>query len=384
MLGALVGLALLLFLAGELVAWLASDPGRLALYRHLRLGDRAHVVRIVGDRIARGLALAGVPRERVQESVLGGPGAPGPAVRWRVDLPPDGAPLKLNYAVTRAVEEGGAAVLSGRERPGETGALVVTLLVGVPGRPTHELEIVRAGRPRREPGEPVADARLALVLLAAPEDAAQLERVCARPEPFAVAVVAGAAEQDAELRAARAGGHAIVLLLPMEPANYPRVDPGPHTLLVSMSPGKVAAAVRRELQAAHGAIAAANLMGGFATQDETFMRAVYGVLHDEGVSFLHLDPVPHAVCKPLAARLGVAYDTPDVTLDAGTRRPDLKALDRGWSAALAHARARGRSLVVLRVTAASAAWLERALAPKRLAGVRVVPASALLHRPAAL
>ena len=54
--GAIVVGALLLFLAGELFAWAVSDSGRLAVWRHLHLGDRAHAVRIIGRR-RRALAI---------------------------------------------------------------------------------------------------------------------------------------------------------------------------------------------------------------------------------------------------------------------------------------------------------------------------------------
>src|SRR5439155_17892783 len=132
---------------GELLAWAASDSGRLAVWRYLQLGDRARAVRIVGGRIEQGLARAGIASNAIEWRV--GSDA-GPALHWKVTLPPDGAPLLVNHLVTRAVEAGGAEVLSGHETERADGALVVTLLVGVPGRATHLLEIVRPGRPEKE------------------------------------------------------------------------------------------------------------------------------------------------------------------------------------------------------------------------------------------
>src|SRR5262245_4252287 len=105
-LGAFATGALLLFLAGELLAWMRSDSGRLAVWRHLHMGSRAHAVRIIGGLIERGLDRAGVPPSAVASQAEGGS---GPSLRWRVTLPPDGAPLQVNQLVTRAVEAGGAA-----------------------------------------------------------------------------------------------------------------------------------------------------------------------------------------------------------------------------------------------------------------------------------
>src|SRR6185503_3197432 len=112
-LGAFAAGVLLLFLAGEMLAWTRSDSGRLSLWGHLHLGNRAHAVRIVGGLIQRGLDRAGVKPGAIASQAEGGN---GPSLRMRVTLPPDGSPLQVNQLVTRAVEAGGATVLSGRER----------------------------------------------------------------------------------------------------------------------------------------------------------------------------------------------------------------------------------------------------------------------------
>jgi polysaccharide deacetylase 2 family uncharacterized protein YibQ len=364
---------LLLFLAGELLAWMRSDSGRLAVWRNLHVGSRAHAVRIVGSLIERGLDRAGIPRDAIQSRVEPGN---GPSLRWRVTLPPDGAPLQVNQRVTRAVEAGGASVLSGRERADRDGALVVTLVIGVPGRPTHALEIVRPYRAE----EIVRPARLAVLLFASSEDEPLLVAACARNEVFGVGVIATGAAKAPTLRAAREHRHEVVLFMPMEPENYPRVNPGPATLLVSMPPGKIEQSIRREIELAKPVVAVANLMGSFATQDEPFMTAVYRELRHQDLPFLHVGAVPRAVCRPLAARVGAAYEEPDAMIDAEARRGDAKSLDRAWAECLERARAREQALVLVRVTPTSAPWLERAFSPKGLDGVQMVPLSALIRK----
>jgi polysaccharide deacetylase 2 family uncharacterized protein YibQ len=122
-------------------------------------------------------------------------------------------------------------------------------------------------------------------------------------------------------------------------------------------------------------------MGSFATQDEPFMTAVYRELRHQDLPFLHVGAVPRAVCRPLAARVGAAYEEPDGMIDADARRGDVNTLDRAWSECLARARDRDQALVLVRVTATSAPWLERAFSPKALNGVQMVPLSALVRRP---
>src|SRR6185503_942972 len=174
-LGAFAAGVLLLFLAGEMLAWTRSDSGRLSLWRHLHLGNRAHAVRIVGGLIQRGLDRAGVKPGAIASQAEGGN---GPSLRMRVTLPPDGAPLQVNQLVTRAVEAGGATVLSGRERTDKDGSLVVTLMIGVPGRPTHAVDIVRPYRGEETTRAP----RMAVLLYASSEDEPLLVTACARRE----------------------------------------------------------------------------------------------------------------------------------------------------------------------------------------------------------
>ena len=377
-LGVLAAAALVLFLAGELLAWAASDSGRLAVWRYLDLGDRAHAVRIVGSRIERGLARAGI----APGAILSRPGGgEGPALRWKVMLPLDGAPLLVNHLVTRAVEAGGAVVLSGHERVRDDGAMVVTLLVGVPGRATHLLEIIRPGRPEFLEDRPVA--RLAVLLFAAAEDDSLLVAVCARSETFAVGLIASGGPKGTVLRAARERRREVVLFVPMEPENYPRVNPGPATLLVNMPAGRIEQALRREIAMARPLVAVANLMGSFATQDESFMTAVYSELRRANLPFLHVAGVPRAVCRPLASRVGAVYDEPDAMFDTEARHADTRLLDREWNEVLDHARKRGSALVVMRITRTTAPWLERAFDAKRLEGLVLAPLSSVIRRPTA-
>jgi polysaccharide deacetylase 2 family uncharacterized protein YibQ len=173
----------------------------------------------------------------------------------------------------------------------------------------------------------------------------------------------------------------VVLFMPMEPENYPRVNPGPATLLVSMSPGKIEQSLRREIEMARPVVAVANLMGSFATQDEPFMTAIYKELRHQDLPFLHVGAVPRAVCRPLAARVGAAYEEPDGLIDADARRGDAKSLDRVWAECTERAKAREQALVLVRVTPTSALWLERAFSPKSLDGVELVPISSLVRKP---
>jgi hypothetical protein len=378
LLGLLAAVALGVFLIGESVRAMRSDAGRLAIARTVGLGAREDVVRIVGKQLRLGLTSVSVRRDSIVETAL----ERGPApVRWRVGLRSDASLIQANYAITRALESRGAQVLDGSERWTDDGALVVRLLVGLPRRATHEVLLVRGLTPADEAHAP---ARMALVLYGFGDDAALADSFFALRAPFAVAVVAGAKASDRVLDEAHEREREVVLHLPLEPINYPRVNPGPGTLLVSMSPSRISSTVRRHLGRAGAVTAVANHMGSLATQDMTVMTALYRELRRRRVAFLHMTPAPGAVCKTLAADMGINYEEPDEVVDRETREINAKALDKRWTELLKEAHARGRLVVMMRATPVTRRWLPQALSAKRLAGVDIVPLTALIEKPGAL
>ena len=383
LIGSLAAAAILLFAGGETWKWLASDSGRWFMLRTFRLGDRAEVTRLVGARIREGLAQAHVPADSVRERVV----ASGSArVQWRIGLAWDQSPTQAHFAIARALEAAGGRVLSGRE--GDGGGRL-TLQLGVHGRPTHELVLQRATRVVERAATPSQapklEGRVALVLYGFDDDdQALLERALQRREPIGLALPAGRRDSDRRLRAAHAAGRELIVQVPMEPENYPRVDPGPGTLLVSMGSRELAAHVRRYLDDGDGVVAVSNLMGSFATQDEPLMRAVYGELRRAGVTFIEIAPGPRSVARPLASQLGIAYDQPDAILDAEARAADDRALEHAWSGVLAAATEHGQQFVWLRATERSLAWLDRALTAGRMRTVSLAPPSRVMRRPGTL
>jgi polysaccharide deacetylase 2 family uncharacterized protein YibQ len=255
----------------------------------------------------------------------------------------------------------------------------VTLLAGVGRRRTHEIVLVRGARPDAK--SEAHPARVALVLFGFGDDPQLAEQMIAMPRPFAVAIPPDAKNSAALFRAAHHGEREVVLHLPLEPVNYPQVDPGAGTLLVTMNPTRIAGELRREIAQARPVVAVANLMGSLATQDMTAMTAIYGELKRERLPFIHVMPAPGAVCKPLASQLGVSYDEPDIVFDAEARAKTPAALDKAWKALIKGIPPGGQRLVWVRATAISRAWLDRTLDPRKLKDVDLAPLSALLKRP---
>ncbi len=377
-LGLIVLGAVALFLAGEAFLLSRSDRGRLKLARQFGIGDRSQVVRVIGRSVREALATCGVASDSIHESLLT-QGA-SPPVRWRIGIEPEASLLQANYAVTQALEERGAAVIEAREAWTPRGA-TLTMKVGLPKRATHELVLVRALRLDAE-SEP-EPARLSLVLFGFRDEAAAADSFFALPASFAVALSPGTEHSGDLFRFAHRREREVVLHLPLEPINYPSVNPGPGTLLVTMKPARIARDVRRYLDQAAPVSAVANHMGSLATQDMTVMTAVYRELRKQQVPFLHVNPAAGAVCRPLASEMGVQYLEPGFVIDGETRVKDTRQLEKSWKEALAEARHRGQLMVLVRATPLTYRWLPKALEAKRLGDVRVVPLSAMLRRPGA-
>jgi len=151
-----------------------------------------------------------------------------------------------------------------------------------------------------------------------------------------------------------------------------------------MKPDQVTGTVRRWLDQAGPVAGVANHMGSLATQDMTLMGAVYRELRRRQLPFLHVQAAAGAVCRPLAAEMGVVYDESAVVLDAEARARSTKALDARWQEILERARARGRLAVWVRATPLTRDWLRRATSVKRLGGVGLAPLSGVVRRPAVL
>ena len=364
-----------LFLLGEAFLIARSDSGQIALAHVPGLGDWNRVTRIVGKQLRQGMRAAGIPDDSLRVAVEEGG---RPSLVWRMGLPSDASLLRANFALTRFVERRGARVLSGRESVGPLGESILTLVVGLPRRATHRVVLMRGGTPAGE--ESPRASRLAIVLYGFGEDERLATAFFALPVPFAVALPPGGKARAPLFKAAHDRRREIVLQLPLEPINYPQVSPGPGTLLVTMRPSQIAGLVRRHIEQGAPLIAVSNHMGSLATQDATVMSAIFRELRRTSLPFVHVSPTAGAVCKDLAADLGVAYNEPDAIVDAEARESDAKALAKRWSAILEDASGREKMAVWVRATPLTLRWLAPALQGKLPAGVHVVPLSAVIRR----
>jgi uncharacterized protein len=124
---------------------------------------------------------------------------------------------------------------------------------------------------------------------------------------------------------ARAAGHEILLSLPMEPDDYPRQDPGPYTLLTTLSPADNLERLDWVLSRVTGYVGLTNLMGARFTTSPPSLAPVFEELKKRGVMFVDGRASEQSVAGSLAQSMGVPRVIADDALDDETTRA---AIDR--------------------------------------------------------
>ena len=114
---------------------------------------------------------------------------------------------------------------------------------------------------------------------------------------------------------ARDKGVETILHLPMEPREYPLVDPGPGTLLTSMSPDELIKQLEKDLSAVPFIKGVNNHMGSKMTSGSTQMYQILSILKKKGFFFIDSRTTPDSLCKPSARLLQVPFAQRDIFLD---------------------------------------------------------------------
>jgi hypothetical protein len=107
----------------------------------------------------------------------------------------------------------------------------------------------------------------------------------------------------------------IMLHLPMEPVEYPEVNPGPGTLLTSMTPDELIEQLEQNLDSVPDARGVNNHMGSRLTAESTQMYQVFSVLKQRGLFFVDSRTTADSICEPSARLFKVPFARRDVFID---------------------------------------------------------------------
>ena len=121
--------------------------------------------------------------------------------------------------------------------------------------------------------------------------------------------------QNEIARLASSKGIEIMLHLPMEPVEYPDVNPGPGTLLSSMSPDELIGQLEDDLNALPGITGVNNHMGSKLTAESTQMYQIFSILKQRGLFFIDSRTTSDSMGRPSARLFQIPFAERDVFID---------------------------------------------------------------------
>lgn len=204
---------------------------------------------------------------------------------------------------------------------------------------------------------------------------AAIERLA--PE-VTLAFASGGNSLDRWMQAARREGHEIVMQVPLEPFDYPQVDPGRNTLTVDADPAENRDRLHWAMSRITNYTGLMNYMGGRFVTSEAAMSPFFGELAARGLMYLDDGSSARSLAPEMARRAGVPYAAADIAIDTErSRGAILQRLDDAERTA----RARGFAIATgsaFDVTVdAVASWVQEA----RRRGIEIVPVSAIAEDP---
>ena len=192
--------------------------------------------------------------------------------------------------------------------------------------------------------------------------------------PVQVSVAYGAyarSLQDA-VAAARAEGHEVLLQIPLEPQNYPTVDPGPHTLITTLPPADNIKRLQWLMSRYTGYVGVTNHMGAKFQASAESIQPVLEELKRRGLLYVDGEATKDSATEKTAKAIGLDYFAVNVQIDAGDTAQQLAKLEQA-------AKERGTAIGVVRLKPATAKQITDWAAKLEGKGIVLVPVSAAVR-----
>jgi polysaccharide deacetylase 2 family uncharacterized protein YibQ len=181
--------------------------------------------------------------------------------------------------------------------------------------------------------------------------------------------------QKSIARLSRGKGLGIMLHLPMEPVEYPNINPGPGTLLTSMTPDELTRQLEKDLDAVPFIKGVNNHMGSKMTAESSQMYQIFSILKKKSLFFVDSRTTMKTLCKPSARLFQIPFAQRDVFLDHLVEvefiRKQLKELVRiaqlnGYAVGIGHPHSLTYQVL-------------HEMLPELQKKIRLVPASEIVH-----
>lgn len=119
-------------------------------------------------------------------------------------------------------------------------------------------------------------------------------------------------------------GIQIMLHLPMEPMEFPKVNPGPGALLVSMDVDDMIETLYDDLADVPYVVGVNNHMGSRMTAISTRMYQIFTVLKKRDLFFIDSRTSAQSLCRPSARLLQITFGERDVFLDHNLEKETIR------------------------------------------------------------
>jgi polysaccharide deacetylase 2 family uncharacterized protein YibQ len=181
--------------------------------------------------------------------------------------------------------------------------------------------------------------------------------------------------QKSIARAARSKGFDVMLHLPMEPHEYPLINPGPGALLTSMSPDQLIRQLEENLDSVPFIKGVNNHMGSKMTTVSSQLHQIFSVLKKRNLFFVDSRTTADTLCKPSAHLFQIPFAEKDVFVDH-IQRPDFIRRQLYLLIQIAHSH--GMAVGIAHPHAATYEVLRDVL-PELKKKAILVPASEIVH-----
>ena len=201
--------------------------------------------------------------------------------------------------------------------------------------------------PRQIPADKSGAPRIAIIVgglgISASGTAEALSQL---PAPVTLAFAPYGANLDALAARARAQNHEVLLQAPMEPFDYPDNDPGPQTLLTSLTPDKNIDRLHWQMSRLQGYVGIISFMGARFTASEKALAPIMRETAKRGLIYVDDGASPRGVAGQLAASQSLPFAKTEVVIDSvptaveidhALARLEVLARDHGTAVGLATA-----------------------------------------------
>jgi polysaccharide deacetylase 2 family uncharacterized protein YibQ len=165
--------------------------------------------------------------------------------------------------------------------------------------------------------------RVAVLLTGLGLSAAATEAAIKLPADVTLSFSPYAEKLGEQLAAARFAGHETLLDLPLEPVNYPQHDPGPYTLLTTLSATDNVARLEWVLSRGVGYVGVVGQFGTKFSTSSKYLLPMLEALKKRGVMYVDAKASPDSAAGRTARDMGVPRAINDAVIDADGGRAGI-------------------------------------------------------------